>query len=92
MARGRYYFSVARAPPPKEGNRQNVLARFDKISPGARTKFDRARSLKKEIIQTRDSRLNKISASARTKNGGRGCLGVEAAAAKRSFARPRDVG
>ncbi|WP_304709318.1 hypothetical protein [uncultured Rikenella sp.] len=25
-----------RAPPPQEGNRQNVLARFDKISQGAR--------------------------------------------------------
>ena len=45
-----------------------MLARFDKISPGARTKLDRARSLKKEIIQTRDLRLNKISASARAKN------------------------
>ncbi|WP_294594260.1 hypothetical protein [uncultured Rikenella sp.] len=30
---GRYYFSVARAPPPKEENRQNVQARFDKIFP-----------------------------------------------------------
>ncbi|WP_300646521.1 hypothetical protein [uncultured Rikenella sp.] len=28
-----------RAPTPKEGNRQNVLARFDKISQGARTKL-----------------------------------------------------
>ncbi len=34
--------------------------------------LDRARQLDKEIIQTRDSRLNKISASARTKNEGRG--------------------
>ena len=31
----------------------------------------RARLLEKEIIQTRDARLNKISASARTKNGAR---------------------
>ncbi|WP_297627695.1 hypothetical protein, partial [uncultured Rikenella sp.] len=45
----------------------------------------RARLLEKEIIQTRVSRLNKISASARTENG------VEFAIAKRSFARPRDV-
>ncbi|WP_300852077.1 hypothetical protein, partial [uncultured Rikenella sp.] len=97
------------------GNRQNVLARFDKISQGARAKNwaelikryvvslrpagapigrfarvlfalltgrrprravsdgskpIRARLLEKEIIQTRKMRLNKISASARTKNGG----------------------
>ncbi|WP_297626388.1 hypothetical protein, partial [uncultured Rikenella sp.] len=32
------FITSNRAPPPKEGNRQNVLARFDKISPGARTK------------------------------------------------------
>ncbi|WP_300744524.1 hypothetical protein [uncultured Rikenella sp.] len=46
-----------------------MLARFDKISQGARTMLDRARSLKKEIIQTQIMRLNKISVSARTKNG-----------------------
>ncbi len=74
-ARGQYPLTKPRAPPKeavrlfrRKPNIDESRRRAKKELSKGSSKPIRARLLEKEIIQTRDARLNKISASARTKS------------------------